>query len=64
MQFLIDDGDEHIDGDGNPDLKLDRILRGTEEGLDTKMVFDPFDKQLDPPSAAINLGDGCRRRRG
>ena len=53
---------EHINRDGNPDMGLDRILRSTEEGFDTQMLFDPLEKQLDLPPAAIQLGDGSRRQ--
>ena len=34
LQFLLYDGHEHVDGDGGPDLGLDRVLRRTVEGLD------------------------------
>jgi hypothetical protein len=36
-----------MNGDGDPDLGLDRILLSTEEGPDTQMLFDPFEVQLD-----------------
>jgi hypothetical protein len=37
---LLDDGDEHIDRDGDPDLALDRVLASAEEALDAKMLLD------------------------
>ena len=33
-------------------MSLDRILGGTEEEFDTKMLLDPFEKQLDLPPAS------------
>ena len=42
MQTLLDDGDQNIDRDGDPELRLDRVLRGAEEGFDPKMLFDPY----------------------
>ena len=62
VEALLDDGDKHINRDGNPDLGFDGVLGGTEEDFDTKMLFDPFEKQLDLPPAAIKFGDGqCRQ---
>jgi len=43
---LPDDGDEHIDGHGDPDLRLDRVLGGAEEGLDSKVLLDPLEADL------------------
>jgi hypothetical protein len=44
-------------------LRLDRILGGAEEGLDTKMLFDLFEEQLDLPTLPIKFGDGQGRQR-
>ena len=60
METLFDDGDEHVNRDGNPDLGFDRVLGGAEKHFDTKMLLDPFEKQLDLPAAAIQFGDGER----
>ena len=38
-------------------MGFDGVLGGTEEDFDTKMLLDPFEKQLDLPPAAIKLGD-------
>ena len=46
VEPFSDDGDEDIDGDGDPDLGLDGVLAGAEEGLDAKMLFDPFEQQI------------------
>ena len=47
-----------IDGDGNPDLRLDRVFRGAEERLDVQMLFDPAKKQLHAPASTIQFGNG------
>ena len=41
-------------------MGFDSVLGGAEEDFDTKMLLDPFEKQLDLPPAAIKLGDGER----
>jgi hypothetical protein len=46
-EFLADDGDEDVDGDGDPDLRFHRVGRSAIEGFDTKMLFDPFEEQFD-----------------
>ena len=58
---LLDDGDEHIDRDGDPDLALDRVLRGAEETLDAKMLLDPLKEQFDLPAALVKRAD-CQGR--
>jgi hypothetical protein len=62
MQTLFHDSHQHIDRYSNPDLGLHGIFTGTEEGLDTQMLFDPFEEQLDLPSAFVQLCDGQGRQ--
>src|SRR5207244_3506522 len=42
-------------------LDAHRVVRGTVEGFDPQMLLDPFEKQFDPPPAAVELRDGQRR---
>ena len=42
---------------------LDCILRGSEEGLDPQVLFDPFEEKLDLPPTFVEIGDGPRRKR-
>ena len=49
VQALFDDGDEHVDGDRDPDLGFDGIFRGAEKSLDAQVLLDPFEEQLDTP---------------
>ncbi len=41
FQSLLQDGDQHVDTDRDPDLGLDRVLGSAEEALDPKMLFEP-----------------------
>ena len=47
-----------MDGEGDPDLCLDCILGGAEEGLDAEMLLDPLEEQFDLPAATIEFADG------
>ena len=62
MQFFPNDSDQCIDRHRDPDLRLDRIFRGTEKLLDTKMLLDPFEEQLDLPAAFVKSADGFWRQ--
>ena len=57
MQTLLRDGDQHVGGYGDPDLRLHRVLAGAEEHLDAQMLLDPLEEQLDLPALAIQIGD-------
>ena len=41
-------------------MRFDGVLGCAEKDFDTKMLLDPFEKQLDLPPASIQLGDGER----
>ena len=62
IQGLLDDGDQDIDRDGDPDLGFDSILGGAIESLDSEVLLDPFEKQFHLPSAAIQIGDRYGRQ--
>ena len=61
MQTFFQNGDEHVNGDGGPDLGAHRIGRRAVKSFDTQMLLDPFEEQFDLPASAIELGDGQRR---
>src|SRR5713226_6742456 len=61
MESLLDDGDQNIGGDSDPDLRLNAILGSPVEGFDPQMLLDPFEKEFDLPAAAVQFGD---RKRG
>src|SRR5439155_14894310 len=60
VEFLLDDGDEHVDRNCAPDLSLDGVLGSSEERLDTKMLLDPFEEEFDLPAAFVQLGNDQR----
>lgn len=47
---------QHRD-EGGPDLSSDRIGGGSDEGLQSEVLFDGLEEQLDLPSLPIDLGD-------
>ena len=50
---LLDDCDEDVDRDGDPDLGLHRIFGCPEEPFDPQMLLDPFEEQFDLPAAFV-----------
>ena len=63
--MLFDDGDQHIYGNGNPDLSLDCVLRCAIKLLDASAsggLFDPFEKQLYLPAELVQLSNDQGRK--
>src|ERR1700693_6252132 len=56
-EALLDDGDQDIDGNRAPDLRLHRVVRGAVELFDSKMLLDPFEEQFDLPAALVEGAD-------
>jgi len=56
LELLFDDGDEHIDRDGNPDLTLHCVLGGSEKSFDSQVLFDPLEEDLYLPPVTIEIG--------
>jgi hypothetical protein len=54
--LLFHDGNQHVHRDRDPDLRFDRVFGGAVKGFDSEILLDPFEEQLDLPSAAIQLG--------
>jgi hypothetical protein len=46
-QPFADDRHQHIDGDGDSDLSLHRVVAGAVEGFDAQVLLDPFEQQGD-----------------
>jgi hypothetical protein len=44
LQTFLDDGDQGVHLDGDPELQLNRILRSTEKGVDPQMLLGPFEE--------------------
>jgi len=53
IEPFLDDGDEHEDRDGDPDLGFHDVLRGVVELLDAQVLLDPFEEKLNLPPAVL-----------
>lgn len=62
MHPFLDDGDQQIGRDCDPDLRLDGILTGAEERLDAQVLLDPVEEQLDLRTLLVQRADGKRGR--
>ena len=60
-EALTDDSHEHVDRHCNPDLRLHRVLAGSEKFLDSEMLFVSFEEQFDLPSGLAHQRDRDRR---
>jgi len=58
---ILDDRNQHVGRDCDPDLRLHGALAGAEECLDAQVLFDPLEEEFDLPAAAIELGQ-CGRQ--
>lgn len=54
LEGLFENGHKQVGAHGDPDLCLDGVVAGAEEGLDAQVLLDPFEEQLDLPSALVN----------
>ena len=44
LELLFHDGDQHVDTDGNPDLRLHRVVAGAIKVFDAQVLLNPFEK--------------------
>jgi hypothetical protein len=58
FELFLDDSHQHIDRDCDPDLTLDRIFGCAVESFDSKMLFDPFEKEFDLPTVFVEKSNG------
>ena len=58
FQRLPNDRDQHVNADGDPDLRLHRVLARAEKPFDPQVLFDPFEEQFHLPTTPIQVGDG------
>ena len=49
VEALLDDSDQNVDRNGDPDLGFHGVFRGPEEALDAQVLLDPLEEQLDIP---------------
>jgi hypothetical protein len=61
IEPLFQDGHEQVDADGNPYLGFGGIGRCAIERLNSQVLLDPFEEQLDLPSQLEDIRHGlCR----
>jgi len=53
MKSFADNGNEHINRDGNPYLSFDRVFRSAVKCFYPQMLFNPFKEQLDLPTTLV-----------
>ena len=56
--LLLDNRDEQVDRDGDPDLGGDGVEARTVECFDPQVLLDPLKEQLHLPTAFVEVGDG------
>ncbi len=61
-EFLSDDGHQHVNRDGDPDLSFHRIGRSSVKAADAQVLLDPLEEKFDLPSAFVELCYGERRQ--
>ena len=57
---LLRNDEQKIVANGDPDLRVNGVLGGPVEGLDVKMLFDPFEKEFNLPPLAVQFCNGER----
>ncbi len=62
MKIFLNNSDEHVGGQGEPDLRLDRVLAVANKLLDAQVLLDPFEKQFHLPAAFVQRSDGQGRQ--
>ncbi len=62
MKFLLNNGNQHVGGNGAPDLRLDGVLAVAQKLLDAQVLLDPFEEQLDLPAAFVQSCNGQGRQ--
>ena len=60
MQTFLSNCDQHVGADRDPDLRFDRVLVGAIKRLDTQVLLDPFEEQLDLPALAVQVCNQLR----
>ena len=63
MKLLFNNGNQHVSGNGAPDLRLHRVLARSQKTLDAQMLFYPLEEQLHLPAAFVQSRNGQRRQR-
>lgn len=54
---LFETGHLQVDADRDPDLRLHGVVAGPVERFNTEVLFNPFEEQLDAPTALVDGRD-------
>jgi hypothetical protein len=57
FEFFFDNCYQNVNADSYPDLRLDGIDAGAEKSFDSKILFDPFEKDFYSPATFVELGN-------
>ena len=61
IKALLKNGDQHINGNSDPNLAFDSIFRSPKKRFDPQMLLDPFEKKFDLPAVTIQISHSlCR----
>src|SRR5271166_6539039 len=63
LEALAHDRHQHVDRNGDPDLRLHGVLRRAIELLDPQVLFDPLEKEFHLPAAFVQIADRQGRER-
>ena len=55
MKFFLNNGDEHVGGQGAPNLRIDRVLAVAQKILDTQVLFEPFENNFNCQRLLYNV---------
>ena len=58
FELFLDDGNQQVDRDSDPNLGFDGVLAGSKEDLDAQVLLDPFEEQFYLPPALIEGANG------
>ena len=58
LELFLDDGDQQVDRNGDPDLGFNGVLAGPEEVLDAEVLLDPFKEEFQLAAALAESADG------
>jgi len=58
MKSLLQDCNQQINTDSDPDLGFDGVGRCSVKGFDSQMLLDPAEEELHLPALLVNIGDG------
>src|SRR4051812_41346362 len=62
-KIFFDNRYQHVDADGDPDLRAHSILGSAVETFDAQVLLDPLEEQLYLPSAPVQGANGQRGQR-